>query len=355
MSKILFYTDPHWSQYSSIVRKRGVKYSQRLENLIVSINWAENLSKQHNCDMVICLGDFFDSPVLNSEELTALQELTWNTAVPHFFLVGNHESGLSSLQFNSTKAIEREGFTIIDKPQRLVIDSKSSLYFLPYIIEENRKSLKKYMEVLTEGNPTPNNIVLSHNDILGIRYGKFESKEGFDLKEIEQYASLYLNGHLHNSTFLNSKETILNLGNLTGQNFGEDAYKYGHYAAILDTNTLELNFHENPHAFNFYHVDIATPQDLNRLRGLKTNSVVTFRCKEEMLDPLKKAIPESPNIVEFKIVAYRDIILADGEQLNQLSLSGMDYLEKFTEFILQTVGTSDVVKEELTHISGGIK
>lgn len=354
MSNILFYTDPHWSQYSSIVRKRGVKYSQRLENLIVSINWAENLSKQLNCDMVICLGDFFDSPVLNSEELTALQELTWNTSVPHFFLVGNHESGLSSLQFNSTKAIEREGFTIVDKPQRLVLDSKSSLYFLPYIIEENRKTLKKYMEELTEDNPTSNNIILSHNDILGIRYGKFESKEGFDLKEIEQHASLYLNGHLHNGTFLNSKETILNLGNLTGQNFGEDAFKYGHYAATLNTDTMKLNFHDNPHAFNFHHVDVTNPNDLNKITNLKTNAVVTFRCKEEMLEQLKKAIPNFINIIEYKIVAYRDIVV-DNDEINKISLSNMDYLEKFTEFILQTIGTSEVVKEELTHISGGVR
>ena len=42
--------------------------------------------------------------------------------------------------------------------------------------------------------------------------------------------------------FLNNKETILNLGNLTGQNFGEDAFKYNHSACILDTNNLKLTF-----------------------------------------------------------------------------------------------------------------
>jgi DNA repair exonuclease SbcCD nuclease subunit len=355
MSKILLYTDPHWSQYSSIVRKRGVKYSQRLENLIESINWAENLSKEHNCDMVICLGDFFDSPVLNSEELTALQDLMWNTSIPHFFLVGNHESGLSSLEFNSTKALERDGFIIVEKPKRVIIDSKSSLYFLPYIIEENRKNLRTYMMELTDGNPTVNNIFLSHNDILGIKYGKFESKEGFDIKEIEQTANLYLNGHLHNSTFLNNKETILNLGNLTGQNFGEDAYRYGHYAAILDTDTLNLSFYENPHAFNFYHVDIASESDLVKIKYLKSNSVVTFRCREDMLDSLRKVIPSAENIVEFKIVAYRGIMEVDNGQISQLSMGGMDYLEKFTDFILKTIGNSEVVREELSHISSGVR
>lgn len=352
--KILFYTDPHWSQYSSILRKRGRKYSQRLENLINSVNWAESLSNEAGCGLVICLGDFFDSAILNSEEITALQDISWNYNVPHFFLVGNHESGVSSLEFNSTKAIERDGFTIVDKPGRLVIDNTSSLYFLPYIIEENRKSIKEYMNELTDGEPTKNNIILSHNDLMGIRYGKFESKEGFNLKEIEENCSLFLNGHLHNSSFLNDKETILNLGNLTGQNFGEDAYRYKHYACVLDTDTMELDFYENPHAFNFYHIDISSTSDLKKLNTLKTNAVVTFKCREELIDILKKEIVKFDNIVEHKVVAYRDEVVIDDSQSKEISLSGMDYLNKFTDFILQSVGDFDVVREELAHISKGV-
>ena len=38
VKKFLIYADPHWSQYSSIVRKRGNKYSMRLHNLINSLN-----------------------------------------------------------------------------------------------------------------------------------------------------------------------------------------------------------------------------------------------------------------------------------------------------------------------------
>jgi DNA repair exonuclease SbcCD nuclease subunit len=355
MSKILFYTDPHWSQYSSIVRKRGIKYSQRLENLIDSLNWAENLSKQLGCDMVICLGDFFDSAVLNSEEITALQDITWNMAVPHYFLVGNHESSVSSLEYSSTKALERKGFSVIDKPQRLVLDEKSSLYFLPYTLEENRKTVKEYVTEMSIGIPTVHNIVLSHNDIIGIRYGMFESKEGFNLKDIEENSTLYLNGHLHNSTFLNSKDTILNLGNLTGQNFSEDAYRYRHYAATLDTDTLALYFHENPHAFNFYHVDIKENADFKKLSLLKTNAVVTFRCKDELMDQLRSVINIVPNIVEHKIVAYREEVVANKAYMDEISLSNMDYLQKFSEFIVQTIGDSEVIKEELTHISGGNK
>ena len=357
MSKILLYTDTHWSQYSSILRKRGVKYSQRLENLINSVNWAENLSKEQNCDMVVCLGDFFDSAVLNSEEITALQDIVWNTELPHYFLVGNHESSVSSLEYSSTKALERSGFNIVDGPQR-IIQEKADILLLPYILEENRETIKEYWD-MTEPQEVyypefkQNRIILSHNDILGIRYGKFESKEGFDLKEIEEQSELFLNGHLHNSTFLNGKETILNLGNLTGQNFSEDAYRYKHYAVVLDTETLSLTFHENPYAFNFYHIDIKTVIDFNKISLLKNNAVVNFRCVENIMDGLKDVLKNNTGIVEYKIVAYREDMVVNKEHMEELSLSKMNYMEKFTEFIIQTIGDSEMIREELTHISGG--
>ena len=58
--RILLYTDNHFCTNSSIIRKNGEKYSIRLENQIKSVNWAEQLGIEKNCDMVIHLGDFFD-------------------------------------------------------------------------------------------------------------------------------------------------------------------------------------------------------------------------------------------------------------------------------------------------------
>ena len=66
--RYLIYTDVHWCTYSSIIRSRGETYSKRIENLITSINWAENLALEKGCNEIICLGDFFDKPDLTSEE-----------------------------------------------------------------------------------------------------------------------------------------------------------------------------------------------------------------------------------------------------------------------------------------------
>ena len=44
--KFLICGDVHWSEFSSILRKMGDKYSKRLENLINSINWVEEQAKE---------------------------------------------------------------------------------------------------------------------------------------------------------------------------------------------------------------------------------------------------------------------------------------------------------------------
>lgn len=346
--RTLIFGDVHWSIYSSIVRTRGEKYSSRLENLIKSMNWVEELAQSHNCNMVIGLGDFFDRSDLNAEEITALQDINWAEDIQHFFIIGNHESNVASLQFNSTKALEKCSFQIVDKPKRLRLDSKSSFYFLPYTLEQDRKELKQYLRELTTEYPTKNNIIFSHNDIKGIRYGMFESKEGFDLKEIEETCSLFINGHLHNGNFLNEKETILNLGNLTGQNFTEDAFNYSHMICILDTDTLELTFFENPYAFNFYKIDINKESDLNKLNTLKNNAVVSIKCADKYVDKLKEMIASSSKIVESKTIIFREDTAENTSETVELGSS--DYLKQFTEFTLEKLGNNEVVLYELGEV-----
>ena len=350
--RILIYTDCHFSQYSSIIRSRGEKYSTRLENLIESLNWAEGLVASHNCDRVICLGDFFDAPVLNSEELTALREIKWSK-VKHQFLVGNHESNVIDLRHNSTNSLNMENFEIITEP-KIEYTFGAKFIFLPYIVEEERLPLDEYIVDDYGGFTTQEvkrTIAFSHNDIKGVRYGKFESTEGFDLRDIEDYCHLFLNGHLHNGAFLNENETILNVGNLTGQNFGEDANEYAHYVCILDTNTMQLEFYENPYAFNFYKLEVNNLKDLNQFDILKNNAVITVKCVENLVDTVKDKIKSSPNIKEHRIIITPMEVSNDGVEYE--ALNDIDHLKKFNDFIIEKLGRTEVVVEELSKIIGG--
>ena len=164
--KICIHSDEHWCQNSSIVRSRGEKYSTRLENLILSMNWVEQLAWDTGSECVVCCGDFFDSSVLNSEEISALQEIRW-APISHLFLTGNHETNVSSLEYSTTDLFKLcPNAAVMNEPQQYFIDNTSVEFcFLPYVLERDRKSIQEYF-----GPKTCNRIIFSHNDIKNVQY-----------------------------------------------------------------------------------------------------------------------------------------------------------------------------------------
>ena len=122
-----------------------MRYSTRLENEIVSISWVQILAEEQHCDRIICLGDFFDKESLNSEEISALSEIEWSN-IPNYFLVGNHEAGINTLEFNSSNIFKTAEFMVISEPRRIVFteDINTEICFLPYILENKRKSINDY-------------------------------------------------------------------------------------------------------------------------------------------------------------------------------------------------------------------
>ena len=342
--RILLYTDNHFCTNSSIIRKNGEKYSIRLENQIKSVNWAEQLGIEKNCDMVIHLGDFFDKSELTAQELTALKEIRWNY-LPHYFLVGNHEMGSSDLQYNSLNALSKIG-KIVNEPYYMS-GFGCRIIFLPYILETNRKPLQYYINSAIgdkwETQEVKNTIILSHNDIADIRYGQWESKAGFSVDEIYNSCDLFINGHLHNQTQINDK--MLNLGNLTGQNFSEDAFKYSHCVAILDTDTLKIDLINNPYAFNFYKLDINTEKDLDVFDKLVAPAIITVSTPIDLVDKVKECVSNfNSSIIESRVVGKpikKEIEEKDVEIIN------VDHIKQFKDYILKTIDNSDLLTEEL--------
>lgn len=351
--KILCVPDIHFSQYSSIIRKRGEFYSKRLENLLWSINWVEKQAIENNIDLIVYLGDFFDRSDLNAEELTAFRDIVWAENIQHYFLVGNHEVGNRVLDYSSIHFIESLGdkFKVIDNPFN-ESHFGCKLLFLPYIFENDRKELNEYWKTSTPSNifetqEVKDLYIFSHNDIKGVQYGKFESKEGFDVKDIENNCKLFINGHIHNGAWV-KKNKILNLGNLTGQNFNEDAFTYEHHILILDTDKDELKFVENPYAFNFYKIDLVE-SPLTDLDKLKTNSVITIKCYEKDSATIKEQLESNPNIAEYRLISVSE----DIEEINEsttIEFNSIDHLKQFQEYIINQLGNSDKVIKELQEV-----
>lgn len=340
--KILCFTDNHFCERASIISRYGTKYSMRLENQLESLNWVEKLATDNKCEMVICLGDFFDKPHLTDQELTALQEIKWNENIPHYFIVGNHESEESSLQYNSTNALKATSRIIIETPQLLEF-TNFEIAFLPYITERDRKALPEYFGNLT----SKPRMLFSHNDLSGIQMGPVISRTGFDPEEIKQNCIFCINGHLHNGQPVNNK--VLNLGNLTGKDFGEDSTRYSHKVLIIDTDNFTVTPYENPHAFNFYKIEINSKTDLNKLKGLKSNAVVSLKCNELLIEQAREAVKNISNIIESRIILSKDYTtgtVAEGD-IGDLTV---DQCAKFAECCREKLENSDILEAELAEI-----
>ena len=312
--RIALATDNHFCEKSSIVQKMGTKYTLRLENQLKSIEWFERLAVEKHCDVVIYLGDFFDKSSLTDKEITATKDIFWND-LKHYFIIGNHESGDSGLLFSSTKTLE--------STDRIPLSD----YF-------GTKTLKP-------------RIILSHNDIAGIQMGPVISQTGFSIEEIESNCDLFINGHLHNGQAVTNK--IINLGNLTGKDFGEDATRYKHNIAILDTDTLRIELIENPYAFNFYKLDINSADDINKLINLKNQAVLSVKCKDFLLSTVKSTIEaNSDKIVESRVIAVRELV-AGTEEADITDLT-VDHLARFVECCKNNIDNSAILEEELAEI-----
>ena len=343
--KLLIFADLHMCPRASIINKWGTKYPARLENCIETVNWLERLAEDYNCEYIVNLGDFFDKPDLSSETITAVQDIQWSS-IMHYHLVGNHDASNSSLIFNSVNTLAGGNHTIITEPQMLLLDD-CDLLFLPYIVECDRKPLDQYLldingKYIDASKPR---VILSHNDISGIQLGPVVSRTGFTIEELEANASLAIHGHLHNGQNITDK--VITLGNITGKDFGEDAFKHSHNVVILDTKTLELAYIENPYAFNFYKIQIESEPDIAQLYKLKTRAVVSIKCDSSLVEKTKQVINDVSNIIESRIIITKKY--EEATETTEVDLS-VDHLARFIECCRSNIEASTLLEEELAEI-----
>ena len=340
--KILLFADLHMCPQASIINKWGTKYPKRLENCIDSINWVERKAEELGCAYIISLGDFFDKPDLTSETITACQEIQWSE-LQHYHLVGNHDASNSSLIFNSVNCLSTDNHRVITEPLMLSADG-CDLCFLPYITECDRKPLSEYFNG-KEHTFNSERIIFSHNDISGIQMGPVVSKTGFGIEEIEAGCDYFFNGHLHNGQAITKK--VINLGNLTGKDFGEDAFKYSHSIAIIDTSTMSVEYIENPYAYNFYKIQIDTENDIKALDGLKQNAVVSIKCTQSLVEKTRQKIEATQNIIESRVILVKQY--EEVAENSELDLT-VDHLARFIECCKATIENSAILEEELSEI-----
>jgi len=333
------FSDPHWCSYSSIVTGRNNKYSVRLSHLIDSMNFVEQTAIEYSCDAIFCLGDFFDKSMLSAEEITALGEIVWSD-IPHLFLVGNHEVAMKSTDLSSTHLFNLiPNCTVIDSPQQFESEG-TVLAFLPYINSKDLGTVSDYLP-----STDMKRIIFSHNDLKGVQLGKYISQSGFDLEDLENNCFLCFNGHLHNSSWVANK--VFNIGNLCGQNFGEDAFKYSHNVYIYDTNTDEFKTEKNLFALNFYKLDFTSSDDFNILNKINNSSAVcTVKCTDKNVNVLKEMF----NKMDVVNVRYLISKTSEIEDVDVKDLISVDHYKQFYDFAVSKLGDTKLILDELNRV-----
>lgn len=337
--KILLFGDSHFCKRSSIINKFGTKYPVRLENQIQTFNWIKEQALKNNCEMVIGLGDLFDSSQLSDVEITAAKELPF-AELPTYLIVGNHEASSQDLAFSSTKVLEAPNRKVISEPVSFFVDN-TEICLLPYVVESDRKSLVDYFPARMYQR-----VILSHNDIKGISYGPVISATGFEVPDIEANCDLYINAHIHNGQQITDK--IYNIGNITGQNFSEDASKYSHSIIILDTKDLSVTHIENPYAYNFYKLQIDNESDLVCLNNLKNHAVLSIKCEQSLVEAVKQKINTLDNVVESRLIITKKYT-ENSVAAEEIDLS-VDHLARFIEYCKATIENTTILEEEIAEV-----
>ena len=302
------------------------------------------MSKEKNCDLEVCLGDFCDRSDLTDEEISALREIKWND-IKKYFVVGNHESAQHELTFTTMQAIDNGNISIINRPTGVVIED-NTYYFIPYFIDSDRPSFKEMIDDM-KVEPRGKKIVFSHNDIAGINYAGFISKSGFSKEEIESSCDLFLNGHLHNGQKISDK--IYNLGSFSAHNFTNDSFNYKYGAWILDTDDMSLEFIENPFSLNFYKLNIIEESDLKQLSKIKNNSVLSIRYSTYLANELES---ELSKIKEKLIVTPRMMAIRETADAAEIKIQDLrsNHLERLVTFCRQALTNSDILEAELAEL-----
>lgn len=283
--KIGLYSDPHFSQTSSIIVGRRGDFSGRLDNLIQSFQWMNNFFKDNKVERIVCLGDLTDKPNLTSEEITAMSKCDIED---HYLLVGNHcrsdkEGRITSLEIYPN---------VINEPRFF-----GDILFLPY--NHDIIDLSKL-----EKRPR---IIFSHNDLKGYDLGSGHIlTEGYEIDDILENCDLFINGHLHNGGWV-VKNRIMNLGTLSGMNFASCNGQWEPSVAILDTDTLEVSLYENPVAYRFKKAEFSTlPKVKGYLDNLpEGNYVVQVKVPDNIAQKTRKLLDQSNKIVASRIITYK--------------------------------------------------
>lgn len=255
--------------------------------------------RSEKVNAILDLGDLADSYNLRAEEITAIsQALSYNKSIPEYHILGNHERLDETGTINSINFVENiRNHHIIKSVSQGSIDGLDATY-IPYGIYEDG----------CFDNLESTKYAFSHIDIFGSDTGGWSLKSGLSPTYISSKFGLTVNGHIHNGSWVMPNK-ILNLGALSGQNFSSKVINWKPSVLIIDTDTDELKFVENPYALNFINKTCETVSDVLAVtKSLDKNLSYAIQLKVPVaiVEDAHKILDGQSNILVNRIMTLID-------------------------------------------------
>ena len=292
-----------------------------------SLHYMYNKFDEESVEMVVCLGDFFDSPRLEAKHLSLvlpiLQDIN-SRSYPTYVLLGNHEA-----ESEDSNILEVLSIYENIHPVTIPVDLENML-FLPYYTDPTQFDMK-------------DKIVFTHHDIYGSELAGGKTKAFFGLdSSIFKDAKLVMNGHVH----LRSKvsNNILNSGSILVSQQGElKLGDYPHYY-VLDTISSMTTEYPNTHSMIYLTIDESDAGKVVQSGYNQMNCVLKVEYEDE--------IPET--FIDAAHTTWRKKISSiESKEDKNVHLSSFDMKNYLADYIRNDPEVSDDKKDD--YITTGLE
>jgi len=196
--KILCYGDIHFRLYGSSKEMNSIQdngLSLELNNIVEGYRWIEDTLKKEKPDLLIFLGDLFDSPdridvktlYACDQSLSSLHKVVQYLGIDHVALLGNHDlNSYNSYGNINSLSIVKKYFSKVITDSVVTEDYNGyGIKYIPYMEPKDfSEELKKDREIL----------IIAHTDVYG---SKMDSGKLSDCPIDTTGIRRMISGHLH--------------------------------------------------------------------------------------------------------------------------------------------------------------
>lgn len=344
MSKYLFFTDPHIDrkgEFSETTEDGLTTYLHRVRD---SLLWVSTQIANTSPDYVVCGGDVFDSTgYVDSSSNKVAAECLWDISktcslgnIPFYILAGNHDFESIKNNIHNLHFLERFSVVVVDRPCEI----RSGVFLLPWAEKLDLDLLKN------------KRLTFSHVDVIGSPLIKGKPSD-VGLSESD-FSGLVINGHYHNPSKVGK---VINVGSLVSRNF-RDVDSARKRIALIDDETLNVEFMENPHDVQFVDISLNDKKVVDKIsKELRTGDLdkycnVYMRVKfdedsKELADSISAVAKNAklellPRKIDQVVDAYVDetfspdenlkgyvnTVISDKEKAGKVISKGSEYIRR---------------------------